>query len=63
MSVAISGDEKLSSTLRALTSAELYPNASFYALHLHFLSLQATEEMPGLVDFFSFPTPLKLLIQ
>ena len=50
--MAISGDETLSSTLRALTSAELYLNASFYASHPHFLSLLATEETPGLIGRF-----------
>ena len=51
-SAAISGDEKLSSTLRALTSAELHLDASFYASHPHFLSLLATEETPGLIGRF-----------
>ena len=50
--MAISGNKTLSSTLRALTSAELYLNASFYASHPHFLPLLATEETPGLIGRF-----------
>ena len=52
ISVAISEDEKLSLTLRALMSAELYHNASFYASHSHFLSLLTTQRTPKLISRF-----------
>jgi len=49
VSVAVNGDESLSATLRALTSAELYLNASFDASHPHFITLLATEKASGLI--------------
>ena len=45
VSVAISGKQKLCHTSRALTSAELFLNATFYASHPHFTSLLATEKI------------------
>ncbi|XP_065069047.1 uncharacterized protein LOC135694297 isoform X2 [Rhopilema esculentum] len=51
-SVAITGQEELSPTLRALTSAELYLNATYYASHPHFVSLLATDKTPGLIGRF-----------
>ena len=52
VSVAISGKQKLCHTLRALTSAELFLNATFYASHPHVTSLLATEKTHGLIGRF-----------
>jgi len=52
VSVAANEDESLSATLRALTSAELYLNASFDASHPHFITLLATEKASGLKGRF-----------
>ena len=51
-SVLVTGNEKLSLALRALTSAELYLNANYYSSHPTFTNLLATETKSSLLDIF-----------